>query len=466
MPSRFFWGGILFVAILSLGLRFWGLERFNTYVFDEIYFAKFALNYLTNTPFFDAHPPLGKYLIALGIYLQGFNTWGFRWVNALVGAAIPLLGIAIAYEISEQRFFALLTGFLLSLDGLLLVESRYALINIHLLFFGLTGQLCLLKATRSSNRAKAIWFVLASLLFGATISVKWNGLGLLLGFHLLWLIYHLMQSLQNQFSLTTGHPSLTDGLSSQLQRFSNLSFQWLFIYLPLLALSFYGMTWVPHLFQNHDYSLVQLNIEMFKYHAGVGSGIETHRYCSTWSTWPLMLKPVSYFFQVSQSPLEPLPVNGPTLPIEAAQLYTSVYAMGNPILWWAATAALLWSGFTAIGMLIKCIDPKHQQQWPNTLQALMMLFLGVNYMSNLLPWALISRCAFIYHYMPANFFGIMALAWKLTKLLKRNHSKAKIIAIATVISIILGFLFWLPFWLGIPISPEAWQLRIWLQSWI
>ncbi len=64
-----FWLGLASIFCLAVGLRFWGLARFNTLVFDEVYFAKFGYNYITGTPFFDAHPPLGKYLIALGIRL-------------------------------------------------------------------------------------------------------------------------------------------------------------------------------------------------------------------------------------------------------------------------------------------------------------------------------------------------------------------------------------------------------------
>ncbi|MGB3636488.1 MAG: phospholipid carrier-dependent glycosyltransferase, partial [Rivularia sp. (in: cyanobacteria)] len=41
--------GMIAVFLLSLALRFWGLGRFNTLVFDEVYYAKFAQNYLTQT---------------------------------------------------------------------------------------------------------------------------------------------------------------------------------------------------------------------------------------------------------------------------------------------------------------------------------------------------------------------------------------------------------------------------------
>jgi len=58
---------MLGVFLFSLSLRFWKLERFNTLVFDEVYYAKFANDYLTKTPFFNAHLPLSQYIIAIGI---------------------------------------------------------------------------------------------------------------------------------------------------------------------------------------------------------------------------------------------------------------------------------------------------------------------------------------------------------------------------------------------------------------
>jgi dolichyl-phosphate-mannose-protein mannosyltransferase len=97
-----FWIGLGLLTCFCLAIRFWGLDRFNTLVFDEVYFAKFGHNYVTSTPFFDAHPPLGKYLIGLGIWLKGFHPWGYRWVNALFGAAIPLVVTATGLPSSPE----------------------------------------------------------------------------------------------------------------------------------------------------------------------------------------------------------------------------------------------------------------------------------------------------------------------------------------------------------------------------
>ncbi|WLT40117.1 phospholipid carrier-dependent glycosyltransferase [Synechocystis sp. B12] len=64
------------------------------------------------------------------------STWSYRWLNALTGATIPLLLGAIAYLLTQRRLVTLLTMGLVALDGLFLVESRYALNNIYLVFLG------------------------------------------------------------------------------------------------------------------------------------------------------------------------------------------------------------------------------------------------------------------------------------------------------------------------------------------
>src|SRR4028118_332160 len=78
--------GITSIFVISAALRFWGLDRFNTLVFDEVYYAKFANNYLTRMPFFNAHPPLSQYIIAIGIWLGSHFPFGNNTVNGLTGS--------------------------------------------------------------------------------------------------------------------------------------------------------------------------------------------------------------------------------------------------------------------------------------------------------------------------------------------------------------------------------------------
>ncbi len=148
---------ILGIFVFSLGIRFWNLSQFNTLVFDEVYYAKYGNEYLIGKEFFQSHPPLSQYLIAISIWIGSHfpadpetinnltgsprSTFSYRWLNAFTGSFIPLIIGGIAYQLTQRKTVFLITTFLASLDGLFLVESRYALNNIYLILFGLSGQL-------------------------------------------------------------------------------------------------------------------------------------------------------------------------------------------------------------------------------------------------------------------------------------------------------------------------------------
>jgi dolichyl-phosphate-mannose-protein mannosyltransferase len=461
-PPSWFWIGFICLWGIALGLRFWGLERFNTLVFDEIYFAKFGHDYLTHTNFFDAHPPLGKYLIAAGIWLKGFNTWGFRWMNALIGSCIPLIVVGLGYQLTRRYSFALIAGILAVLDGLLLVESRYGLINVYILTFGLLGHLLTLISSHAPKGWRQwVWLTLAGLSFGATAAVKWNGLGFLLGLYLFWGISRLGGLRQNHSAGSQGSPWIS---------LSQLSFLKLFVYIPLVGAVLYSLLWIPHLLQNPEFNFVQVHQQMFSYHQRVGNGPSIHPYCSTWLSWPLMLRPVSYFYQRASSLLEPMPMMGPPLPTENARYIYSVYAMGNPFLWWCATVAIalilgsvIWQGIQWF-LHSKASDPNHTPL--SAEESSVSLYLATGYVANLLPWLSISRCAFLYHYMPAYLFSSLAIAWLLERWLLSPWKRFRAISLTLLLIFALSFLFWLPFYLGLPLLPTSWQLRIWYQSWI
>ncbi len=439
---------------IALLLRFWGLERFNTLVFDEIYFARFGHNYLTQTSFFDAHPPLGKYLIAVGIWLKGYTPWGYRWMNALVGSLIPLIIVGIAYRLTHRRRFAVIAGAFAVLDGLLLVESRYALLNVYLVFFGLLTHYCLLMALE--NRRRWLWLTLMGVCIGATASVKWNGLGFVLGLYILWAMCQVLA----RFKIL---PPWKQALAlSRLSPFMMLG------YVGAIATTCYSLLWIPHLQQNPDYNFWQLHHEMLTYHQRVGSGSDVHPYCSAWYTWPLLQRPLSYFFQRATSSTELVPIYGPSLSAEGTSWIFDVHAMGNPPLWWASTLAILFLmgqlvywGYRQIMTLIasQAGQEKHTTLW-------VPLYLCINYAANLLPWTLVSRCTFIYHYLPAATFSSLALAWVMDECLEQPHRALRVLAMMMFCLAILGFVFWLPIYLGLPLSQADWQLRFRLRSWI
>ena len=205
---------ILLFFLVSLALRFWNLGQFNTLVFDEVYYAKFANHYLTRTPFLNSHPPLTEYLIAVGMWLGSLfpaspdiinnltgswrSTLSYRWLNALTGSFFPLILGAIAYQLTYRRSYTIVVTLLATLEGLFLVESRYALNNIYLISFGLLGHLFFLLFV---NRGKYLYLTVTGVFLGLSATIKWNGLGFILGIYCLIFMVYISHKFNNLFEL-------------------------------------------------------------------------------------------------------------------------------------------------------------------------------------------------------------------------------------------------------------------------
>ncbi|MGC9505138.1 phospholipid carrier-dependent glycosyltransferase [Baaleninema sp.] len=504
------WTGLLGIWVGSLILRFWELDRFNVLVFDEIYFANYGFNYLKQIPFFDVHPPLGKYCIALGIWIQAhfmggleslknatevaqLNAFAYRWANGLVGATVPLLVGSIAYEITLKKRYAFLSSLFVALDGLLLVESRYALINVYLLGFGLLGVLTFFKSLNSQKTY--LWAMVSGVFLGCCASVKWNGLGFWLGIVLLyggaWALRYfklwsdraashansdlknspeenLLDPLKSPFSdisnsgendfknieteginpeplppqKTRTQPS-TNPLESIL-KIDRLNFALNFGLVPFLV---YRLLWIPHLQLNPDFTFLGMQWQILHYHESIGNTTDAHPYCSAWYSWPWMARPVGYYFQAIE---------------KASQtLIFDVHAFGNPPLWWLSAVAI-----AAVTVQLF----RHLLHWrsnrPVVPQTVLLHSLLVSeFAANFLPWAKVSRCTYLYHYMGASLFAFMALAWWVDNASNQRDLSWRIVGTLAVAIIVLGFWYWLPIYLGLPLTREAFDGRMWWRSW-
>ncbi len=505
--------GMVGVFLLSIALRFWGLGRFNTLVFDEVYYAKFAQNYLSQTSFFDGHPPLGKYIIAIGMWLSSYfpfwqdtvniltgvsrSPWSYRWINALFGAFIPLIVAGIAYQLSYRRSFAFLAGLFTACDGIFLVESRYALINQYIVIFGLLGQWLLLLALKNTKKQRRSYLILSGISFGAAIATKWNGLFFLIGIYFSWMLAWLKQNFANNKNAVTTPRSILENSSNYvsikelrqstatlalpqktiakpsllpLQKLGQLKIFTAAFYLGIIPVITYSLTWIPHLLQNPKYGFIEVHKQILSFHGRLGGNTSNvHPYCAAWYKWPLLSRPIAYFYQTASNPNETVPITGPSVPSNTGKVIYDVHAMGNPFLWWFSFAALL---LLVIAVLLKqIIIPSIQQKRLSfnssfSIDTGIALYLVINYAANLLPWVGVNRCVFIYHYMTAVIFAFMALAWLIDKCLLSSHVELRSFGLAVTFLIIFGFIFWMPIYLGLPLSADAYNLRMWFSSWI
>ncbi|MEL6939096.1 MAG: phospholipid carrier-dependent glycosyltransferase [Cyanobacteria bacterium J06598_1] len=427
--------------MLSFGLRFWQLGRFESLVFDEVYFAKFAKAYLEKDPAFDAHPPLGKYFIAAGIWLYRHSPWvnvgaqavtdklglvtiSYRWMNAFVGSLIPLVVVKLSQVLvgptPKRWLFGCLAGAFIAIDGLFVTESRHALLNIYVVFFGLAGHWMWLSARESSGAVRARFYrALSGVALGAAIATKWNGLGYILAL----VIWEAIQQTQNR------------------QRRLSFLFQ-AAIYLGVLPLITYSLIWWPHLQLIGD-SFWATHHTIFTFHQELS---EVQVACSRWFTWPLLIKPISYGYE------------------EIGSWTYTINNLGNPVLWLLSDAALILLTIDTLRKTISrkvlCTDRLH-------ISDQVTRYLLIGYLANWLPWMIVRRCTYNYLYMPAAVFSFMVLAWLLSGWMEtRSPILTRRLSWIMLSAIALAFLFWLPLSLGLPLTPDQLQLRWWLPSWI
>lgn len=478
MDKNSFRLGILGIFIVSLFLRFWQLNKFNTLVFDEVYFAKFGNNYLTHTPFFNAHPPLSQYLIGLGIWLSKYipiakdnvnsltgsllSPWNYRWVNALTGSLIPVIVTLLTYQLSYRHRLALLAGVFTAYDGLFLVESRYALSNVYIVIFGLLGQWLLLLALEKQKRW--FWLILSGICFGASVATKWNGLSFLSAVYALWIATWIIKWLQS-LDITSQGVTIT----TPLQNLTQLNIWQMFSYLGIIPAVVYSLIWIPHLQLDKRYGFIEVHQQILQFHLKLGGNSPSiHPYCAAWYKWPLLTRPMAYYYETTQSIQEVLPVFGPPLPSNAAKIVYDVHAMGNPFLWWFGLAAMIFlMGMLINQIIMPSITRKRLFISRNlTLDTWIGLFLVINYAANLLPWVKVTRCVFIYHYMCAVIFTFIAIAWFVDQCLLSYQRPIRAVGVTITFIIIAAFVFWMPIYLGLPLSPHDYRMRMWFNSWI
>jgi 4-amino-4-deoxy-L-arabinose transferase-like glycosyltransferase len=129
-------GGLVVVSFVLCYVNMWlPAEK----VFDEVYYARAAEEYLRHVDVFEfTHPPLTKLVITLSTMIFGDTPYGWRFGNVVVGALTVGVLYAFAKRLLGSTWLATVAALFLVFDGFHYVQSRIATPEITVAFFSLT----------------------------------------------------------------------------------------------------------------------------------------------------------------------------------------------------------------------------------------------------------------------------------------------------------------------------------------
>ncbi len=501
MPADrlFSWAATGVVVLIAAILRLVNLSHPPEKIFDEIYYATEGHDLIThgiewdsdgNTGAFVVHPALGKWIIGFGEWLFGYNSFGWRIMPAVFGIISVLIITRTARRMFRSTLLGCCAGLLMSLDGMHLVMSRSALLDIFLMFFILAAFACLVL-DRDQRRGRWLaaledgldpssagrrgrppfrwpgsvpwWRLAAAVMTGCAMSVKWSALWYIILFVIL--IYLWEVGARKSAGVThRWRDTLLDETG------------WVVAFLVIVVVVYlaswtgwfltdqgYDRHWL-RAHGDHEPPFLGALINLYHYHKDAlyfhDHLTAKHPYQSWPWQWLLLGRPVAFYWSS----------NGPC---GAGQCASEVLLLGTPLLWWSflpALVALTWFGIS-------------RRDWR-------ALAIGLGACAGILPWfnwELDDRTMFYFYALPAEPFLILAVVYVLGCFMAAPSSVAALRAPAArrrfdpadrrlyaaigvgvyLVLVAFTFAYFYPIYVGSTLTYTEWFHRMWLGSrWI
>jgi dolichyl-phosphate-mannose-protein mannosyltransferase len=493
------WMMSLIVTTVAAVTRFWNISGPQGTVFDEVYYATESGEILRfgyeNNPGFGlvVHPPLGKWMIAIGVhFFGGWNReFGWRFMSAVVGTLSVLITIRVARRIFRSDLLGALAGVLLTMDGVSMVTSRLALLDIYTQFFAvlafaamvldrdqIRGRLAALIADGANLRGgppalgPRPWRLLAGVFLGLLCAVKWSGLSF-------WIFLAVLSVVWDRGAFRSAgvrypwaavwHRSVGGAAASYIAAGGTAYL------LTWLGWIVGENSWNRHWAESHRVrgldallpgwlrSLANYHHDSYNFHVGL---TQHHPYGSTPWSWLILGRPTNLSFYGTPDGIDDHARCG------ATKCASQILLIGTPLMWWAFAPVLLWltwhwlttRDWRAAAVLVAFVAG--WGAWLKNTDRTMFLF----YMTPLMPFLVLgltlalgtlvgrsSRPAWS-DWRPARGTGLAATA--------RTLNWRLVAAAVYVGTIVADFIWMWPIFTDVMLTYHQWHARMWFNSWI
>jgi dolichyl-phosphate-mannose--protein O-mannosyl transferase len=485
------WLGPVIVMLFAGLLRFYNLGKPHAVVFDETYYAKdgFALlkfgyehstvkdadkllvqhppnlNIWTDSGSFVVHPPAGKWLIALCEWIFGVTPFGWRFASAAVGTLSVLILARVARRMTRSTLLGCAAGLLLAIDGMHLVTSRTAVLDIFVMFWVLAGFGCLVLDRDVSRAALARkigetggekdlgpfvmhwWRIPAGLCLGTATATKWTGLYYIAAFGLMAVIWDLGARRAANVRRPLAGAAILDAVPA-------------FFSLVVLGGITYLVWWTGWIFSpggwgrgqvasNPITAFTQAMPRLWDYHKQMWhfhtTLVAKHDYQSWPWNWMVLKRPVAFYYT------EPSGCG-------ASKCSSEVLDIGTPAIWWVSIITLI----VLAGWWLM------QRDW----RAGGCL---AGFLAGWLPWfyfGLNHRTMFLFYATPMLPFMVLSIVLVIGIVIgPANAPPARRVlgaaaAGAYLLIVLANFYYLYPVLTGQIIPYNTWHARMWFDSWI
>ncbi|WP_394664700.1 phospholipid carrier-dependent glycosyltransferase [uncultured Sphingomonas sp.] len=386
----------------------WRLTTPHKLVFDEVHYVPAARTLLAlEGPVNIEHPLLGKALIALGMMIFGDDPLGWRALSTLAGTAVVAGVFGIVWLMTRRTRPAAMAGVLTLVNFMVLIQARIAMLDGFMAAFVVLAVAAMGWAMRGSVAQSRWRWTLGAVLLGLAVGTKWAAVPYL-GYAAIGFVL-----------MKRGDASRWPGL------------RWWSAWglLGLGAGLAYTATFAPAFFYTHDPMtlgrLLPFQAEMYARQTQI---LPPHTYQSSWWSWPVIGRPIWYFYEVA----------------DGAQ--RGIFLLGNP--------AVMWGGLLAVAACAL--------GWLRT-RDIRLGFAAALWIGGFAVWAIIPKSLgfYYYYYLPAIWLSVaLAVAIDRWRGALRDWDEAYLVA-----AICLCVYFYPILTAGALAGPRSFLRWAWFTDW-
>lgn len=438
----------------------------NSTYFDEIYHARTAFEHMEGTNAYEwTHPPLGKVIMSWFVALFGMTPFGWRFAGALCGILMLPAMYLLVKQLTKRTDMSFVAMTLMALDCMHFTQTRIATIDSYPVLFIILSYFFMLRFMQRDivleNVKKLLPdLALSGFFMGCSFASKWIGAYAGIGLAVLyfWTCARHIRMGYTSKQLLTNQEVYTEEEQLVLEKRGRNGFRriavlclWCLLFFVAIPVVIYLLTYVVH-FADRTFTglgdflktVYQTNFggypSMLWYHGQEGLGMD-HYFYSPWYEWPLMVTPMYY----SSAAFKP---EGMTY---------AIFCFGNPWVWLVGLVGIAYTAFQWLkGHLYRIDDDERILQLYREDWDISAAFVLIGLLAQFLPWTLVPRGTYIYHYFACIPFLILGIVLMLHRLTLRCPVCGKWVCGMYLLFCLIWFIVLFPYASGLP-TPNWWM---------